>query len=197
MSQYIEIISKLKQKNNQTYKLMDLTDVEVNFSTDDYNVLCSNGNTVTKSGIDWDLIGNYCTIGGLTNINGDLHISGALYEDSDRQLKSNIIPISNPLQTIKQINGVQFSWKKDDKLDYGMIAQQVQKVIPQMVSLNSSTGYKQISYIKLIPFLLESIKELNKRIETLEFQISKKVTIKNIFMSVCKYLSQKLKLASN
>ena len=197
MAQYIEIISKIKQKNNQTYKLMDLTDVEVNFSTDDYNVLCSNGNTVTKSGIDWDLIGNYCTIGGLTNINGDLHISGALYEDSDRQLKSNIILISNPLQTIKQINGVQFSWKKDGKLDYGMIAQQVQKVIPQMVSLNSSTGYKQISYIKLIPFLLESIKELNKRIETLEFQKSKKVSIKIILMGICKYLSQKLKLASN
>lgn len=197
MAQYIEIISKIKQKNNQTYKLMDLTDVEVNFSTDDYNVLCSNGNTVTKSGIDWDLSGNYCTIGGLTNINGDLHISGALFEDSDRQLKSNIIVISNPLQIIKNIEGVQFNWKKDNKLDYGMIAQQVQKVIPQMVSLNSSTGYKQISYIKLIPFLLESIKELNKRIETLEFQKSKKVSIKNIFMSVCKYLSQKLKLASN
>ena len=63
---------------------MDLTDVEVNFPTEDYNVLCSSGNTVTKSGIGWDLIGNYCTIGGLTNINGDLHISGALYEDSDR-----------------------------------------------------------------------------------------------------------------
>ena len=73
MAQYIEIISKIKQKNNQTYKLMDITDVEVNFPTEDYNVLCSSGNTVTKSGIDWDLIGNYCTIG------GDLHISGNLY----------------------------------------------------------------------------------------------------------------------
>ena len=84
MSQYIEIISKIKQKNNQTYKLMDLTDVEVNFPTEDYNVLCSSGNTVTKSGIGWNLNENYCTIGGLTNINEDLHISGALYEDSDR-----------------------------------------------------------------------------------------------------------------
>lgn len=73
MAQYIEIISKIKQKNNQTYKLMDLTDVEVNFSTDDYNVLCSNGDTVTKSGIDWDLDNKQCTIG------GDLHISGNLY----------------------------------------------------------------------------------------------------------------------
>lgn len=186
MAQYIEIISKIKQKNNQTYKLMDLTDIDVNFSTEDYNVLCSNGNTVTKSGIDWDLNGSFCTIGGLTNINGDLHISGALYEDSDRQLKSNIILISNPVQTIKQINGVQFSWKRDDKLDYGMIAQQVQKVIPQMVSLNSSTGYKQISYIKLIPFLLESIKELNKRIEILEHKQPKRFNLIQAFKRLTK-----------
>ncbi len=197
MGQYIQIISKIKQKNNQSFKLLDLTDIEVNFSTQDYNILCANGNSVTKSGIDWNLIEKNCTIDGLTNINGDLHISGALFEDSDQQLKSNIIKISNAIQTIKQINGVQFSWKRDDKLDYGMIAQQVQKVIPQMVSLNSSTGYKQISYIKLIPFLLESIKELNKRIETLEFQKSKKVSIKIILMGIGKYLFQKLKLVSN
>lgn len=197
MAKYIQVISKIKPKNNQEYKILDLTDVQVNFPTSDYNVLCSNNDSITKSGIKWDLVSNNCTIGGLTNINGDLHISGALYEDSDQQLKSNIIKISNAIQTIKQINGVQFSWKRDDKLDYGMIAQQVQKVIPQMVSLNSSTGYKQISYIKLIPFLLESIKELNKRIETLEFQKSKKVSIKIILMGIGKYLFQKLKLVSN
>lgn len=195
MSQYIQIISKLKQKNNQTYKLMDLTDVEVNFQTEDYNILCSSGSTITKSGIDWDLNEHYCTIGGLTNINGDLHISGALFEDSDRQLKSNIIVISNPLQTIKNIEGVQFNWKKDNKLDYGMIAQEVQKIIPQMVSLNNSTGYKQISYIKLIPFLLEGLKELNNKIEILELQKSKKCNLKHFLSRIIKIFCPKFKVS--
>ncbi len=183
MSQFIQISSKLKQKNNQSFKLLDLTDIEVNFQTSDYNVLCSDGLTITKSGIDWDLIEKYCTIG------GDLHISGTLFENSDIRLKSNIVKISNPLQTIKKLEGVQFTWNKNGKLDYGMIAQQVEKVIPQMVSQKNSTEYKQISYIKLIPFLLESIKILNKRIQILE---SKKFNLFKNFKKLIKYISFKL-----
>ena len=162
MAQYIEIISKIKQKNNQTYKLMDLTDVEVNFPTDDYNVLCSSGSTVTKSGIDWDLNNNYCTIG------GDLHISGNLYQNSDRTLKDNIIRITNSIGIVSSIEGVSFTWKSNGKSDYGVIAQDVQKVIPQMVSSNGNTGTKQVSYVKLIPFLVQSIKQLSARIEFLQ-----------------------------
>ncbi len=191
MSQFIQISSKLKQKNNQSFKLLDLTDIEVNFQTSDYNVLCSDGLTITKSGIDWDLIEKYCTIG------GDLHISGTLFENSDIRLKSNIVKISNPLQTIKKLEGVQFTWNKNGKLDYGMIAQQVEKVIPQMVSQKNSTEYKQISYIKLIPFLLESIKELNKRIEILENKNNKKFSTFHILKEFIKKLFLNKQLNNN
>jgi len=51
----------------------------VNFPTSDYNVLCSNNDSITKSGIKWDLVSNNCTIGGLTNINGNLYIQGSLF----------------------------------------------------------------------------------------------------------------------
>ena len=185
MSKYIQIISKIKPKNyqNTDFKIADLTDIQVNFITNDYNVFCANGNTITKSGIDWNLKEKYCLIG------GNLYINGSLFQNSDENLKSNIIPISNSLQIIKNLKGVQFNWKKDGKLDYGMIAQEVQKIIPEMVSINKSTGYKQISYIKLIPFLLQSIKILNKRIQILE---SKKFNLFQNFKKLIKYISSKL-----
>ena len=78
-----------------------------------------------------------------------------------------------------------------------MIAQEVQKIIAEMVSINKSTGYKQISYIKLIPFLLESIKELNKRIEILENKNNKKFSTFHILKEFIKKLFLNKQLNNN
>lgn len=109
------------------------------------------------------------------DIGGDLHVAGSIFQDSDGILKYNIVNIKSAIQIIKQINGVQFNWKSNNKHDYGVIAQQVQKVIPQMVTLNTNTNHKQVSYVKLIPFLLQSIKQLDMRVIKLQSElISKK-----------------------
>ena len=178
MSKYIQIISKIKPKNQQAFKVADLTDIEVNFSADS-NVLYVDGNTLASSGITWQDSEQYC------NIQGDLHINGSLFQNSDRKLKKNIIKISNALDTLNRVNGVQFQWKQNGKKDYGVIAQQLEKILPQMVSLNNKTGLKQVSYIKLIPFLMQSIKQLHQRITYLQNkQITKESILQRLIMKI-------------
>lgn len=167
MSQYIQIISKLKPKNESDFKILDVSDIQININTD-YNVLCANADhEFVASGINWDQSAHKC------NIAGDLHIQGNIYQYSDRSLKTNIASIPDALSTVTFLDGVEFTWINTGKHDYGVIAQQMQKVIPQAVVVQEKTGYKQVNYIKLIPFLLQSIKQLNQRILQLEETICK------------------------
>ena len=109
---------------------------------------------------------------------------------SDERLKENIINISNPLQKIKQLRGVYFDWKdktKDlgfypttKKNEIGMIAQEVEKIIPQAITTapfdesyegNDRENYKTIKYDRIIPLLVECINEQQKQIDNLKNQI--------------------------
>lgn len=84
---------------------------------------------------------------------------------SDVTYKEDIVEISNPTSIISQLNGISFKWKNNDKRSFGLIAQDLEKVIPELVSGNHQ---KTINYDGLIPFLIESIKELKKEIENLK-----------------------------
>ena len=166
MSQYVEVISKIKPKNASDFKIIDVTDIQVDFIPE-YNVLCVNdGSQFTQSGISWDLGGASGCL-----ISGDLHLHGNLFEYSDRRLKQNIIEINSSLDTVCKLNGVQFTWITNKQKDYGIIAQYVQQIIPELVTIEEKTGFKQVNYIKLIPFLLQSIKQLNKKIADLQFKL--------------------------
>jgi len=85
---------------------------------------------------------------------------------SDSNLKENVVGIEDALSTIQKLRGVNFNWIADGKKDIGCIAQELQEVIPLMVTQGES--YLVVAYEKLIPFLLESIKELSKRVDVLE-----------------------------
>ena len=85
---------------------------------------------------------------------------------SDSNLKENVVGIEDALSTIQKLRGVNFNWIADGKKDIGCIAQELQEVIPLMVTQGES--YLVVAYEKLIPFLLESIKELSKRVDILE-----------------------------
>jgi len=82
---------------------------------------------------------------------------------SDISLKENIAKIDNSLDVIEQLNGVKFNWKKNGLESYGVIAQDIEKVIPQLV--NEFDGVKNVNYDGIIAFLIEAIKELNKKLE--------------------------------
>ena len=121
---------------------------------------------------------------------------------SDERLKENIIKIEKPLEKIKQLNGVYYDWK-DKAIKYGLgvnrqyneiglIAQDLEKVIPQAVSRapfdninneelyvsgNRIDGeidpYKTVKMDKVVPLLIESIKEQQKQIELLTEKVQK------------------------
>lgn len=92
---------------------------------------------------------------------------------SDSRLKDNIKKIESPLQKLSQINGYTFTWNASDTItkktgdDIGLMAQEVKSVIPQAVIVREN-GYYGLDYIKVIPLLVESIKELKLKIEHLE-----------------------------
>ena len=100
--------------------------------------------------------------------------SGAWQQLSDSDLKENITPLENPIEKIKAISGITFTWKDpqisaDEQV--GVIAQEVEQVLPQAVSTNDE-GNKMISYASLIPLLIEAVKEQQKTIETLKADLA-------------------------
>ena len=96
------------------------------------------------------------------------------YYSSDKRLKDNIIPIGNAIDKIKQISGYEFDWNdKQENFeghDYGVIAQEVEKVLPELVK-DREDGYKGVRYEKLTSVLIQGIKEQQDTIENQQKQI--------------------------
>jgi hypothetical protein len=101
---------------------------------------------------------------------GNIWANGTTYV-SDERFKQNITAISSPLQKLLQINGVEYEMKVNEfpKNNFlpgrqiGLIAQNVEKVIPEAVT--EKDGYKGVDYAKLVPLLIEAIKEQQKQID--------------------------------
>jgi hypothetical protein len=89
---------------------------------------------------------------------------------SDQNLKTNIRTIEDPLEKIVQIRGVNFEWKENNKPSAGVIAQEVEKVLPQLVNGNDT---KTVNYNGLIGLLIETVKEQQKQIDNLNTRLSK------------------------
>ena len=133
----------------------------------------------------------------LTEVNYDLTVGGTCEASdfnatSDMRLKENIIPLEGSLEKVLQLEGKQYNWIKDDekKLKSGLIAQEVEKIIPEVVHTKPITndeksndeksndenevdkkGMKSINYNGLVPYLVECIKELKSEIEDLKSEI--------------------------
>jgi len=106
--------------------------------------------------------------------NGDV----VAYASSDERLKENITNISDPIEKINQLNGVEFDWSADayDHLkghDIGVIAQDVQKVLPEAVTTRED-DMLAVRYEKMIPLLIECIKDQQKQIDELKALIGPK-----------------------
>ena len=103
------------------------------------------------------------------DVNGPVQAT-VFYYSSDRRWKENIQAITNPLDKILALNGYSFDWKKTGKKDIGIIAQEVEKVFPELVATNNE-GYKSVEYANLVAPLIEAIKELNTKVESQAKQI--------------------------
>jgi len=91
---------------------------------------------------------------------------------SDIKLKENIHSIEDPLGKVMQINGVGFRWKDTKEDAIGVIAQDIEEVIPEVVKTNDHT--KTVNYNGLIGVLIEAVKEQQRQILELKAQINDK-----------------------
>jgi hypothetical protein len=89
---------------------------------------------------------------------------------SDANKKKNIRPIENAIEITKKLEGVRFDWKDNDAPSIGVIAQEVEKVLPELVIEND--GIKSVSYGNIVGVLIEAIKEQQVRIEELERKLN-------------------------
>ena len=99
---------------------------------------------------------------------GNMTVTGTITESSSIVLKENINPISNALNLINQLVGVTYDRKSTKKKEAGLIAEEVDKVIPDIVSRNGDGKPEGIQYTKLTAYLIEAVKELSKEIELLK-----------------------------
>ncbi|HDH53198.1 MAG TPA: tail fiber domain-containing protein [Nitrospirae bacterium] len=93
---------------------------------------------------------------------------------SDGSLKTNLVKINNAVGKISRINGYYFNWKNgsDTRRHVGLIAQEVQKVLPEIVS-EDSKGVKSLDYSKITSLLIEAVKEQQKTITELTGKVNK------------------------
>lgn len=105
--------------------------------------------------------------------NGNATLAGTLTQASDARLKKYINPIQDALPLLMKLNGYNYFWKNekmDASLQYGVLAQEVQKIFPEMV-IADEKGILSVNYSGLIPVMIESIKEQQKIIEDKQKQI--------------------------
>lgn len=90
--------------------------------------------------------------------NADLY-ANSFISSSDARLKSEVLNINNALDVIMQLQGVTYTYNETGKKSAGLIAQDLEKILPDLVHTNED-GIKSINYLGLIAYLIEAIKEL-------------------------------------
>ena len=110
----------------------------------------------------------------LKNISGSqIEASGDViaFGSSDKRLKDNIKPITEPLWKVSQIGGYTFDWNDKQETykgsDIGVVAQEIHKILPEIVT-ERGNGYLAVKYEKIVPLLIESIKELKKEVDDIK-----------------------------
>jgi len=129
------------------------------------------------------IIGQTTDGGYLLYVNGNAAGTSGFANVSDRRLKKDITPIESALNKVKQLNGVSFNWDKtlrpdlnvDDNNHLGLIAQDVEAILPQVVTTSyDEFGTKTIAYSDIVPVLIEAIKEQQVQIEELKTLLKQK-----------------------
>ena len=101
------------------------------------------------------------------------------FASSDERLKENRVIISDALDKVSRLNGYEFDWipmrgiHENEGHDIGVIAQEVDRVIPEIVTTRGN-GYMAVKYEKLVPLLIEAIKELSEQVKDLQEKLKDK-----------------------
>jgi hypothetical protein len=110
-------------------------------------------------------------------IDNDLIVTGSIYNTSDLNLKKNITEIEiSKIDNLLSLNPIHFQYLNDkkNKTHYGFIAQDVEKIYPEIIGSND-IGYKTINYQEIIPLMLAKIKLMQEEINELKMDKSNKI----------------------
>jgi hypothetical protein len=139
------------------------------------------GNAVNRGGFRIDRAGGTLLF---LKGTGDLHLKGSVRNLSDMTLKHNIAQLESTLDRLEQVRGVTFEWNErydptqasKGQRQIGVLAQEVEAAFPEFATDDSPTGYKTIDYGRLVPILIEALKELRHekdgQIEDLRAQVA-------------------------
>ena len=110
------------------------------------------------------------------DVTGDISSSGTVYavnfdNVSDAVFKSDIKPILNASAVLNSLSPVEFRWKDNGEKAFGMIAQEVEAVLPEIVHYKPDDT-RTVSYIQLIPFLISVVQEQQKQIDDLKKKLN-------------------------
>jgi len=93
------------------------------------------------------------------------------YYSSDKQFKDNIVTLEGALDKVKAIRGVRFDWNDKQDVyeghDIGVVAQEVEAVLPELVHYREHSDSKAVDYVKLTAVLIEAVKELSAKVDEL------------------------------
>ncbi|MYM59251.1 hypothetical protein GTG28_08445 [Vibrio sp. OCN044] len=88
---------------------------------------------------------------------------------SDANLKENVQRVTNTLDSLREMNGYRYNYiDKNERTEIGLIAQEVERLYPELIYTHSESGYMQVDYRGMVAILLESIKELDERVSDME-----------------------------
>ena len=150
------------------------------FRTGNIQIAITDDNTIdtTSGDLKLNAVGNL-KLNSDTDISGGLTVTGDItaFFTSDSRLKDNITPIQNATDLINRLSGNLFTWNEESGksgADVGVIAQEVASLGYPGITTTRDNGYLAVDYQKIIPFLIESNKELSKRVAKLEKLVSSK-----------------------
>ena len=129
--------------------------------------------TVDSVVIDGTTIGHSSDSDLMTLASGSLTVAGDVTISSDARLKSNIVALGPTLISLLQLEAKSYTMKndKEQKQKIGLLAQEVQKVFPELVS-EDNNGMLAVNYQALVPVLINALKELESETSSLESQMS-------------------------
>ena len=129
-------------------------------------------NNSTNNAISSIIINYDTTFNSNISVLNNIYLSGTILSISDCNLKTNINKIENSLDKIETISGYTYKRTDTGKMETGLIAQEVIRILPEVINYNTNNNYT-ISYGNMCGILVECIKELNEKIKILNNRIDK------------------------
>jgi hypothetical protein len=114
-------------------------------------------------------------VNGNTTVGNDLTVSGDIVVSSDARLKANIVSLGSTLAKLLLIDGKSYTMKKNGKQKIGVLAQDIQKVFPELVTTDDK-DMLAVNYQGLVPVLINALKEQDDKISRLEKLVEKLIS---------------------